>query len=414
MTGDQIEAPGLPDLSAAQAAARLGVKPETLYAYVSRGLLSRRRSTGGSRFDALEVEAFARSRRPARSSAASAATGHSPGTPLMAIDHDITLIEDDRLYYRGRDAAELAETADVETVCWWLWTREWQPGRRFAATEPGAEATAAVRPTLPPGMSPRAQLQAQVPVLAATDPLRHDLSPGSVARMGAEIVAGAVTALPALGPDVPESAGLAARLWPRLTPRRADDDELRLMNAALVLLLDHDLAASTLAVRAAASARANPYAVVCCGLGALDSALHGNAGRAAYGLIGRRLAGEPADQAIAGAVIEHGTVPGFGHRIYRHADPRCDQLIGRLREARPESPAVVAADELVAAVRSRMPAFPNVDFALATAVLALDLDPGAGELIFALARCGGWLAHALAEYAEPPLRLRPEGRYTGP
>jgi len=53
----------LPDLTAAQAAARLGIKPETLYAYVSRGLLRRHKGIDGSRFDALEVESFAGSRR---------------------------------------------------------------------------------------------------------------------------------------------------------------------------------------------------------------------------------------------------------------------------------------------------------------------------------------------------------------
>jgi citrate synthase len=53
----------LPRLTAVEAAARLGVKPESLYAYVSRGLLSRERDAAGSSFDPLEVEAFARRRR---------------------------------------------------------------------------------------------------------------------------------------------------------------------------------------------------------------------------------------------------------------------------------------------------------------------------------------------------------------
>jgi citrate synthase len=131
-------------------------------------------------------------------------------------------------------------------------------------------------------------------------------------------------------------------------------------------------------------------------------------------MIGRRLAGESSDQAVAAAVVEHGRVPGFGHRVYRQADPRWALLVDRLRRTAPDAPALVAVDEIVAAVRDRIAVFPNVDLALAVIAHALELDPGATELIFALARCGGWIAHALAEYAEPPLRLRPEGRYTGP
>src|SRR4051812_30891355 len=54
----------LPRLTAEQTAERLGVKVETLYAYVARGRLSRMRGAGGSLFDPLEVERFASLRRP--------------------------------------------------------------------------------------------------------------------------------------------------------------------------------------------------------------------------------------------------------------------------------------------------------------------------------------------------------------
>ena len=370
----------------------------------------------------------------------------------MTIEHDITLLEDDRLYLRGRDVTDLVGDADFETVGWWLWTRDWQPGRRFSASMAGAAATAGVRRGLPETMSLREQMLIQVTVLGSTDPLRHDLSPPSVARMGAEIIGGTVAALPLLGAEPGPAAGagldadgglagggladgglagggvadggladgglggpgIARRLWPRLSAHAPGPGAVDLLEAALILLVDHDLAASTLAVRAAASARAHPYAVVACGLGALDSALHGNAGRAAYAMIGRRLAGEPSDQAVAAAVVEHGRVPGFGHRVYQRSDPRWEFLIERLSRTSPDAPAQVAAREIVATVRERIAVFPNVDLALAVLAHVLDLDPGATELIFALARCGGWIAHALAEYAEPPLRLRPEGRYVGP
>jgi citrate synthase len=274
-------------------------------------------------------------------------------------------------------------------------------------------------PTLPAAMSLRDRMQVLVPVLAATDPLRHDLSAGSVARMGAVVVAGVVDGVTRNGKTADATGvsgaddSVAARLWTRLSTRPADEATQRLLGATLVLLVDHDLAASTLAVRAAASARANPYAVVSCGLGALDSALHGNAGRHAYRMLADRLAGAAADQAVGEAVVTHGRVPGFGHRVYRHTDPRWVYLIDRLRTMDPAAPALAAADDLVTTVRQRIQIFPNVDLALAVLAHALDLEPEATELIFAVARTGGWIAHALGEYAERPLRLRPEGRYVG-
>ena len=410
----------VPDLTAAEAAARLGIKPETLYAYVSRGLLTRRRDQAGSWFDPLDIEEFARRRRPSARSAPSARTGgHPAGTPIMTIEHDIALLEDDQLSFRGRGAADLADSASFETVCWWLWTTAWEPERRFRGSSDGGVAATKVNAALPTSMSLRERMQTLVPVLAATDPLRSDLSAASVARMGTEIIGGVVDALP---PRRPEPVGdrLAGRLWARLSPRPAENDvvpadqAVPLIDSALVLLVDHDLAASTLAARAAASARANPYAVVCCGLGALDSALHGNAGRYAYRMIADRLDGRTATEAVAGAVATYGRVPGFGHRVYRRADPRWELLTERLRRLQPDAPALTAADDVVATVRHRIRIFPNVDLALAVLAHTLGLEPAATELVFAVARCGGWIAHALGEYGEPALRLRPEGRYVGP
>jgi citrate synthase len=130
-------------------------------------------------------------------------------------------------------------------------------------------------------------------------------------------------------------------------------------------------------------------------------------------MLANRLAGVPADQAVGEAVVTHGRVPGFGHRVYRDRDPRWECLIDRLRSLDPAAPVLAAADDLVAVVQQRIQVFPNVDLALAVLAHALRLAPEATELIFAVARTGGWIAHALGEYGERPLRLRPEGRYIG-
>ncbi|HEV7813447.1 MAG TPA: citrate/2-methylcitrate synthase, partial [Leifsonia sp.] len=178
------------------------------------------------------------------------------------------------------------------------------------------------------------------------------------------------------------------------------------------LLLDHDIAISTLAARAAASARANPCAVVTAGLGALDSPLHGNASRAAHRMLGRILVGEHPERVIADTMVSgRGSVPGFGQVLYRGADPRAVGLLGMLRE-HPEAAAVVeAVDRVAATVGSRTGTHPNVDIALAAVALAEGMPDDAGEVIFATARTVGWIVHALDEYGRRPLRLRPVGRY---
>lgn len=510
----------LPRLTAAQAAARLGVRQQTLYAYVSRGLLSRERGAHGSTFDALEVEAFASSRRR---SAGPATNPTASGSPLMVLDTDIALIEDGELYFRGVPAADLALGYTYESVARWLWGGPLSASGGAFTTDPDATAAArAAVASLPASATSLDRLQVAVPVLGASDPTRHDLDPTTVRAVGERLIAGvvatcgsepvrdgqpapfekskvainelssshfvtsrvdagatdgargaivgaAIGASEAMAPEamapgdvasdslsrpveksniaiselssshfVTSGVGvdgdgegaadgaatadagtgpdtLASRLWRAFAGRAPDATELRPLNAALVLLVDHDLAVSTLAARAAASARATPYAVVSSGLGALDSALHGNASGAAAELIRLVLDGTDARTALAQTVARTARpVPGFGQPLYPGIDARAGILLPLVAEL-PDGPRVVdAVERLAGEVLSRTGRHPNVDLALAALTTAAGMRPDAGPAIFAIGRMGGWIAHALDEYDQRPLRLRPRGRYVGP
>lgn len=408
----------LPRLSAEQTAERLGVKLETLYAYVARGRLARERTAEGSTFDPLEVERFAASRRR-RAAAGDRPSGHSDGRPLMVIDTGFALIEDGDLFYRGRRAADLA-AEPFETVARWALTGEWQPHARFSPG-PGLPAAQRAADALPTAAGDRDRQLVAVTALAAADPLRTALDPAAVAGACERIVAGMVAVLPvAGGGDGPGPADasddpLARRLHRRLTTAPAADDAVRTLNAALVLLIDHDLAVSTLAARAAASARATAYGVVVAGMGALDSPLHGNASRAAHRLLARVAGGEDPARVVADAVVgSGGPVPGFGQPLYPDGDPRAQTLL-ELLAAEPGTDrvrdAVASVSDLL---HDRAGAHPNIDLALGALALAHGMRDDAGEVVFATARSVGFVVHALAEYGEPPLRLRPVGRYTGP
>src|SRR5579863_1014856 len=100
--------PGRDFLTAAEAAAALGVQPATLYAYVSRGLLrSEAAASGrGRRYPAAEVAALKRRAAGRRDPAAVARGALAWGVPVL--DSALTLIADGRLFYRGHDATELA------------------------------------------------------------------------------------------------------------------------------------------------------------------------------------------------------------------------------------------------------------------------------------------------------------------
>jgi citrate synthase len=405
---DRINMDSLPRLTADQTAERLGVKLETLYAYVARGRLTRTRTADGSSFDPLEVERFAAARRrrtPAR-------TGHSEGRPLMVIDTRFALIEDGELSYRGRPVEELAREP-FETVARWALTAEWNPAARFSGAA-GREAARAAADQLPPAAGDRDRQLVAVTALAAADPLRSSLDPSVVATAAERLIAGMVDVLPERGDEPPAGAAIASRLFGRLSAAKAVEADVRLLNAALVLLVDHDIAVSTLAARAAASARATPYGVVVAGLGALDSPLHGNASRAAHRLLRRVVDGDDPARAVADAVVAApGPVPGFGQPLYPTGDPRARILLGMLAADPRHERVTDAVTGLGAVLNDRTGAHPNVDLALGALTLATGMRDDAGEVIFATARAVGWVVHALDEYQEPPLRLRPVGRYVG-
>ncbi len=417
-------------LTTAEVADRLKVKPETIYAYVSRGLLTSRRARGrrGSLFVEADVERLA---------------GRSVDHPgaIERIESKLTLLTDDELYYRGHPVRDLATTQTVESVAKLLWSgdpdRETAvlPGRPaatrrgragaaaggpragfadpdqrevqvrggsgvvepFPAPREGVELARAAMAVAPAGARLTDKLRIAVAVLGAGDPLRFDLAPHSVEVAASRLLGVLVTALP--GPAGKGSFG--GRLWPKLSTKRPARPEL--LDAAVILLADHGLAVSTVAARVAASARANLYAVVSAGLGALDGHLHGAATTLAYEFLGRAL--EDPLRALSDQLRSGEPVPGFGHKVYQNRDPRAEVLLELLGD----TPVV----ETVQTLTAQVPGFPNSDLAIAAMMHAHNFRPDAGEALFALARIIGWTAHALEEYAQPALRFRPEGIYTG-
>ncbi|MBL7257715.1 citrate synthase [Paractinoplanes lichenicola] len=432
-----------PPLTTADVARLLGVKPATVYAYVSRGLLGSRRNADGkqSLFDRREVDAFLASRK-------------RPTTP--GIQTGITLISDGALHYRGHDAVALARVASFEEVVALLWTGT----RRYETFDPDPQllglAEAVIAP-LPRTARHTDRLRVIAAAAAAGDPLRFDTSPAAVIATARSLMGTMVAALPspagaarpnrhprrkqtpegvgerelgAAGERVQEEARerepgvesdaaadngttdaggprIAEVLWSRLTAWEATPREHNLLEAALILLADHDIAASTLAARVAASTRAHPYAVVGAGLAALDGPLHGAASSLAHPLLAEVLERPDPVDAIADRLRAGEPVPGFGHRLYPGGDPRARALLDMLGDTR----AGDAAERLAEVVGARSGVRPNVDLALAALTLEYQMPADAGETIFAVARTAGWIAHALEEYADRPSRFRPSGEY---
>ena len=387
-------------LTSAEAAARLGVKRATLYSYVSRGLLQRFVDSDGrsSRFDPEEVDRL-RSR-----------SGRRREDEIgVLVSTGITKIADGDLRVRGRDLIGLAAETRFEGAVDWAWGSE--PDAEWPKSDEAEELSGQVQGLLPDTAPMMDRLRVAASIVSATDPLRNDLSTSSVRAAGRRLLFVMVHSLPVVA--APREGDLSERLWCGLAPGRSNPRQRAVLNRALVLLLDHGLASSTLGVRVAASVRADPYSAVAAGLGILGGRLHGAASGPVHRIFQDAAAsGDPAG-ALGEAQRRTGYTPGFGHAVYRQRDPRCSALMEAVVGAwasHEHLPKVLTVQSL-ASERTAAPA--TVDFALGAMTFLAGMRPEAGEAIFAIARTAGWIAHALEEYGEAPVRFRFRAHYVG-
>jgi citrate synthase len=378
-------------LSASEAAARLGVSRQTLYAYVSRGLLRAHEAEDprARRYDAEAVERLAGERRRGRRPKEVAKAALHWGTPVL--ESAITLIRDGRLWYRGVDALALARTAEVEDVAALLWAMP-----REAAFGPVAPVVEAMTgPGAPEDVLTRFAVLAREDETAGwvTDPGRLAAGSGGLVRLLLASV---------IGRRVDESPIhlQCARAW------WLDEAGATLVRQALILSADHELNASGFTVRCIASTGASLRAAVIGGLAALSGPAHGGMTARVEGLWDRL---EKRD--MTGSLRRHlasgEDLPGFGHPLYPEGDPRAAALLAPVLASSPEAAAFVEAAERLTGRR------PSLDLALVAVRRHLGLPPGSAFKLFALGRSLGWIAQALEQRASKQL-IRPRAVYTGP
>jgi len=385
-----------------QAAARLGIRTDSLYAYVSRGMIRSRRREGhrGSWFDPNDLDTLARRGR-----------GPEP-RPDVYFESAITLIEDGHYWYRGHDAVDLSTSRDFEDVAGLLWKGTLEPETTTWTVDLSAvDASTRALETLPRAARSVERIRLAIAAAAPHDELRTDLRPEAVAETGRRLIASMLASLPGLQGQL-LGGSIAARVWNVIHPSEPTADGIDALNMALCLMADHELPASTSAARIAASFRANPYHVVAAGLGALSGALHGGASRD----VERFLAAAEAEgaKAAVGAWLGEGRhIPGLGHPLYPGGDPRAVAIFERLHAIAASHPTVRAAYAVSELTRQRGLPAPNVDFALTVMSRALGFEPGGAEPIMAIARLSGWIAHAMEEYANRS-KIRMRAVYSGP
>lgn len=377
-------------ISAEEAQARLGVKLQTLYAYASRGLIANRGDWEDPRrslYAADDVTRLAvrklRGRRPSQNDETS--LGRSEPT----LNTGLASISEGRLYYRGHDAVVLSDTASLEEAARLLWD--------CGAEDPFLGL--APHPQIGAGPEPKVRAFALLAHHAALDPATSGRSEAALQREAAALLTDLADAMCGQVRSGPLHDRLA-KAW------RVDGYKADMIRRALVLAIDHPLDASAFSARMAASTGATLAACVLSGLAALSGPLEGGMTAQVAGFMAEAKRCASARGAASQRLGQGLSVPGFGHRLYPHGDPRAQAIAEAMRYSE-DLTEIARAGEAVTGQA------PSLDFALVAMSRTLGLPAEAPWTILALARATGWIAHALEQRASGG-QILPRGRYVGP
>ncbi|MFC7377213.1 citrate/2-methylcitrate synthase [Brevundimonas sp. GCM10030266] len=367
-----------------EALSRLGVKAQTLYAYVSRGRIAARPDPADPRrslyavrdIDRLTGDAPPEDAPPRVVEAGPASRGEAD------IASCVSVVVSGRLFYRGLDAVQLSGAATLEEAARTLWGA--RAANPFAQIRPRVGVT--------PGGSARARLFAALARRADEDADARVRDPDALRIECARVLDEAVDAVAGPGPRLFLHQRLA-RFW------KAPERDAQLIRRALVLSADVGMDAAVIAARAVAGAGASPAAAALAGLSVVAASRAVAQTVEASGWINtaRR---HPAE------AMRDLQRAGFSDPDWSGVDPRAAALLAAADL--PDDLARVLRDGQTAAGRA-----PGFALALAAAARRMELPRDAAQDLLLTGRLAGLLAHALDQALDgSPIRARL--RYVGP
>lgn len=399
------------------AAALLGVKRETLYAYVSRGLVRSVAAAGRARLYLREDLERLKAKSEARSGHGPVAAGALRWGEAV-LSSSVTRIDAAGPSYRGRPAVELARAhVPFESVAELLWSGQLPDAPPRWSLPPDRRRARERR--FPTSGSLLDRMALTIVTRGVSDPRRFGAPPGLELEIARQLVPRLVVDLGALrgaatarraSREAPLAGRVAIALGGSAEPSSLSPARLGAIDAALVLSADHELNASAFAGRIAASAGADLYACLTAAMATLSGSRHGGACDRIDALIDEVATPRRARAVIEARLKRGEAIPGFGHPLYPRGDPRAAPLIEAARRHGHGRPRLKVAEAIARAMGAAGREPPALDLGLVSLAAGLGLCRGAAAALFALGRVAGWVAH-IAEQRRDPSLLRPRARY---
>jgi citrate synthase len=336
------------------------------------------------------------------------------------------------LRYRGYSIHEIAQHSTFEETAWLLLHGELPTKSELAGFDQELRAARKLPGTVLDiiraikSAHPMDVLRTALSALSAFDPEAADSSREAALRKGVRltsqvpmIVAAHARMREGLDP-VPADVGLshAANLLWMLKCEKPSPLAVELIDRDLILHAEHGSNASSFAARVVIGTEASLHAALTAAIAALSGPAHGGAAEDVM-----RMAEEIGDARRAADYVREmrkagQPVTGFGHRVYRAADPRARHMragVERLsRElGQPRWYEILQAVVAAMAPYARHGVNVNVDFYSGAVYHLLGIKRDLFVPIFAVGRVPGWVVQVL-EQMDNSILIRPLTLYDGP
>ncbi len=409
-------------VSAQEAIRLLDVRPQTLYAYVSRGWIRKLRQAGRKnglylREDVERLNARSRARSGHGAVAASAMHWGEPIIPTT-----ITQITPEGPRYRGRLAVQLArDGTPFEAVAELLWSGFlYEDLLRWPVTPLPSDVRRLIKAT------PELRSSDELFEILAMVALKLGVSRGGIAervrggnpvdaaRQIIQVLVGCLGCLSARRRFVPMRngqsivEGLLRSLGGEVT-----EENREAMEAMLVLYADHELSPGAFAARVAASSGATLHS---CIASAICTSSGVQIGRI-FGRVEDFLAGASTRAALLRRAREYqdrgAAPPGFVHPLYPKGDPRGLFLLDLAKRRARQSRRLMAIYGFIDDAREKLGIYPRHEIATVALAIAMGIPAHSAGAVFMLARTAGWVAHVMEQRLSRGL-LRPRAKFVEP
>ncbi|KAF1022907.1 MAG: 2-methylcitrate synthase [Paracidovorax wautersii] len=407
-------------LSAAQAIDLLGIRAQTLYAYVSRGWIRSVARPGHKDrlYDRDDVERV-RQRSQARAGhGAVAASAMNWGEPILRTG--ITEITPQGPRYRGRLAADLVrEGAAFEAVAELLWTGQLPPDPpHWPVHRPPPGLLSLVRTMSmfdPQGNVLEAFAMIVLMLGLGRGSTAERLARGDTLPAAREIIQAMVACCGFIGPAQryrPMRRGeTVVQALMRVLGVAPTPDNNEALRALLILLADHELPPGTLGARVVASAGGSLQSCLAAAFCATSGVETARVYAHVQAFLGHPQTRAPLVRRARQSLALGQGVPGFHHPLYPAGDPRAAQLLAITRQRRDPTRELRALFGFLDTMREAFGLHPRQEFAVVVLARAMALPPQAAAALFALGRLAGWTAHVLEQRADGSM-LRPRAHFS--